>query len=390
MKAQEARKWLAHLTGARSLAPTTLRVAIVTLPIEEWMILIELVEKERVAAIVAEYLQQIHLLQYVPDKVLTRLQNARRRTHLEFIVQVDALNYIVSGFQTANIPFRLLKGCAQAILAYPVPSTRAVGDIDIWIRPQDLPRSRAVLKSLGLVQAQSTYPQPFVYRYLGEQVFSIPDSMGLPVVVDLHWHLTNFWWFRNALHVPEKWLFSQTQNLDINGVKVPTLDPTNTLFYLCLHVNGGLHAQGWRFLLDIYLLLRNKPINWVVLNSLVQDSQAHVIIWRALNLIDIFFGTQYEKHLWRRPPWWHRAILNQLLPSPSPGYKIPEQTRDLQIPLYHLLLLPEPTSILFTLLHMLWPPRIWIQFRYQAESTVEVRRARLLHLMRLRGLIGIP
>ena len=43
------------------------------------------------------------------------------------------------------IPYRLLKGLALAHQAYPVPTARPVGDIDLWVRPRDVPRVAAVL-----------------------------------------------------------------------------------------------------------------------------------------------------------------------------------------------------------------------------------------------------
>lgn len=155
----------------------------------------------------------------------------------------EALLAIGGGFRARGIPLMALKGMVLAETLYPEPACRPMEDLDLLVRPEDLPAAGETLIGLGYTDVT-----------FGPEDFRDPVT-GL--VVDLHAELLNAtrlpvrrlawepdlpaWWDRAHPFGPPG-----------SGLRAP--DPADHLRYLCVH--AWLHHGLARplSLVDIALL----------------------------------------------------------------------------------------------------------------------------------------
>jgi hypothetical protein len=388
MSPAESTAWLALLAGARPLPALELAAAVAGLGDEQWDNLLRLMVAERLAPMAATHFQAQGVFGRVPAGVSDRLSAEQRRNQANFAQQAYALAHLARALNEAAIPFRLLKGMAVAAQAYPTPVARSVGDLDIWVAPGDVLRAETVLRQLGLRRVSSAYSPEFTAAFGGQLEFAPRGRLDLPASVDLHWHLSNAWWVRPSLKIPEGRIFARPQQVPIAGEPYPTLNPTDTLFHLCLHATAGHHFQGLRCLVDILLMANTGQVDWDALNALSQASGTQVILWRTFELVDEFFGSTYRANVTQAPPRWQCRLVRRALPPPVPGTLPPSAGPDaLGLVVPHLVLLPNVRSMAGAILRVMWPSERWMKLRYGLRGRRALLSARARHLARLRFLL---
>lgn len=158
---------------------------------------------------------------------------------------------VLSAFYQADIRLIPLKGSHLLSLVYPDPAIRVMGDVDLLVHREDLPRGRAVLAALGyepygssLVNDPHAHHEKFVH-----------DSAA---PVELHWSL-GLRDDQRARPVDSDALWARAQAAELGGVPVQVLESTDLFIYLCLHnYFHGFHV-GLRRLLDLVLLVQKHP-----------------------------------------------------------------------------------------------------------------------------------
>jgi hypothetical protein len=388
MSPADSTSWLALLAAARPVTTLELALAVATLDDGQWDNLLRLMVAERLAPMVAAHLQAQGVFRKVPASVRDRLSAEQRRNQANFAQQAYALARLARALNEAAIPFRLLKGLAVAVQAYPAPTARSVGDLDIWVAPGDVARAEVVLRQLGLRRVSSAYSPEFTAAFGGQLEFSPRGRLDLPASVDLHWHLSNAWWVRPSLKVPEGRIFARPQQFSIAGDHYPTLNPTDTLFHLCLHATAGHHFQGLRCLIDILFMANTGQVDWDALYALSQASGTQVILWRTFELVDELFGSVYRANVTQAPPRWQRRLVRRVLPPPVLGAPPPSAGPDaLGLVVPHLVLLPNVPSMIAAISRVVWPSGRWMKLRYGLRGRRALMSARARHLARLRFLL---
>src|SRR5947209_2014811 len=105
---------------------------------------------------------------------------AAQRNRIAALVQQDALAQVVGLLQDHGVAPVLLKGLAVA-RQYPEPDLRPVGDLDLWVRPADVPPTRAAFEAAGYRDAT-----PLTDRHLNVHTFVGPGECPVDVVEELH------------------------------------------------------------------------------------------------------------------------------------------------------------------------------------------------------------
>ena len=84
-------------------------------------------------------------------------------------------------------PVIVLKGAALLSSVYEDFGLRMLGDVDILVKPEDVPKIDKILSQLGY---QSDHKQDayYVTNYLNSLVYG---KNGSPLLLHLHWHLIN-------------------------------------------------------------------------------------------------------------------------------------------------------------------------------------------------------
>ena len=125
----------------------------------------------------------------------------------------------------------LLKGVALVGSAYPDPRLRAMDDIDLLVRAEDLALARAVGEEIGLGFGFRQLPA-FYYRLMH---FAAPMQADLATLVplDLHWRLHS-----PALLLSDRieHVWARRQTLSVYGFPTSVLDPADQWLHLVTHL----------------------------------------------------------------------------------------------------------------------------------------------------------
>lgn len=141
------------------------------------------------------------------------------------------LGDLLAAFSEAKVEVLLLKGTALAYDLYPVPATRARGDSDLLVAPEDLGDARTILTRLGYTR------QPLDAGVADDlalqEVWSLRCTSGTRHHIDLHWQLLNAPALRGVLDYPDCAI--DPQPLPRLGPNAVAMHRTLTLLHTCIH-----------------------------------------------------------------------------------------------------------------------------------------------------------
>jgi len=176
---------------------------------------------------------------------------------------------VTNALNEAQIPSILLKGHALARTVYPDPALRQSSDIDLLVRPRDIPAAEDVLESLGYTSPAKIF---HIYRYADHHENFFPPKKGLRL--QLHWATDDAFGL-----FPKEWLedaFSRRITIRSDDLSCDTFCHADHFLYLIFH-----HAFQHRTLrldgvYDISCISREftTPTEW---KDLGRQSVAHHI-----------------------------------------------------------------------------------------------------------------
>ena len=189
-----------------------------------------------------------------------------REIYLVSVVRNTGLLYevenIFRAFQAADIPVIPLKGACLAEAVYGNLALRPMSDVDLLVKPADLAKALAVLRTLGYAAAH-----PFEIesvRHFSQHMPKLSKRGG--VTLELHWTIVNP---RYNVHFDDNDLdqvWSRATPVKIGGVQVLILSPGDLLWHLCLHasVRHRFAVIGLRGFWDMALVIRRygHEIDW--------------------------------------------------------------------------------------------------------------------------------
>jgi hypothetical protein len=156
---------------------------------------------------------------------------------------------ILEKFNRSNVPVILLKGIALLHDTYEDPGERAMGDVDILIRPEDLEKTKSILIGNGFSFVHGNMSNAVVYG------IKAPFEM----YIDLHWSLANP---RSPsqpkIYAPnEAVIWNRAAPIRFGQQKAFTLCPEDRVVYLCFHaLKERFSSDKW--LRDLSLLIQKK------------------------------------------------------------------------------------------------------------------------------------
>lgn len=206
----------------------------------------------------------------IEDPLLRQL-GATRITRLASLVALtEAVSPILTDFAAEGIDVMLLKGAALSDV-YTSPAQRPMADIDLLVRPKDVPRAAKTLERHGLTAAHDVR-DPVQVACVHSIAFQ--SSMGFKGSIDLHWMASPQlappgiaaaqWrrpWFK---HLADDEFWNRARSIDFIGINVYAPSMTDLLFLVLLHgVRFGI-ADDTRWAVDAATILRYRhdEIDW--------------------------------------------------------------------------------------------------------------------------------
>lgn len=184
------------------------------------------------------------------------IKSRARRQQFSAMTLARETAEVVAILRRAQVRVLVMKGVALALQTTGSISSRGVGDIDIWVSPDDLERTITELEANGFSRRPGFAPQRFsspAFRYSKWLLAEMPLSREY-TAVDLHWWPLHV---RNLMPSFEV-AWARRVTFDIAGTQVDTLSAPDALTHSCSHAQ----QDGWfwlRSLVDIDRLARTCP-----------------------------------------------------------------------------------------------------------------------------------
>jgi hypothetical protein len=238
----------------------------------------------------------------IPDLCAQRLNEAVRASLMRNMKQMMHLRELAGACAAAGVPFILLKGLWLTQCVYRDLRARTSSDIDLLLRPEDVPRFTGVVRDLG-------FDVPAEVSDLRD---AAPAMNEFPLIhheqksyFDVHWSLTHPSY---DAAVDEDVLWQRSIVADIAGIPCRTLSVEDHLVYLCFHAALHHYFQyvGPRVLLDVARVIADppSPIDWDELSHRARAMKYDRGVWLMFDLVRVHLGVQ--------PP---QAVIDALRPA---------------------------------------------------------------------------
>ena len=153
-----------------------------------------------------------------------------------------------------GVAWVVVKGPAAVEQLYRGSGGRRYLDLDLLVDPAGFGPVVVALEADGFALLDRNWA---VMRREMRGAVHHRGSSGLEI--DLHWNLVNM--YRGRMRVPTRELLARSEPVQLAGVGVRTLEPTDTLIHLCLHaaISGG-DRMVW--VKDIERAVAVRPPDW--------------------------------------------------------------------------------------------------------------------------------
>ena len=231
----------------------------------------------------------------VPQECMVQLGDTVRRMLMNNLRQQAHLRDMLALLEEANIPVMLLKGLWLAEAVYHDLKARATGDIDLLLRPEDMPRFTKLVRERGFDVPMNSANICDLAPAGNEFPLIHPTRKSL---FDLHWALT-----RSPIEKPvdEKRFWQRSEIYTIAGRPCLTPCLEDHLLYLCFHAadHHRFNYVGPRALLDIARLIDKppRPIDWNDLAARTRELGWERGVWLMLELTRKQLGSQVPKRV---------------------------------------------------------------------------------------------
>jgi hypothetical protein len=337
---------------------------------KDWDAVATRIRYHQVAPLLYERLQALEAFP-VPPMILRSFQEKRLRTQALNRGLFRELVRLLQAFREADVAVLLLKGAALGPQLYADIGMRPMGDLDLLVRPQDVPQAEALLQSHGYALMPITpdlRPPEFLRRYGGSAEYACqrgPEERH----VDLHWRLTNSEWIRHTTRVDLDRFWAEARSWSWQGVEALQLAPRHHLFYVALHFLKHKFGPGaLRMLLDVDRLWRQEG-DRMDSASLLEEAQEMAIeapIWTVLWLCKRWMGTPIPSRVLDAlaPAPWRQRYLAQWLDQPEAPITRIQGWPKLGL---EFLLGGSPRRMIRAAGAVLFPSREWLIARYALD-----------------------
>jgi Uncharacterised nucleotidyltransferase len=230
-------------------------------------------------ALAASRLDRIQLT----EGQLTELLDRHRTAMVHALMLERLLLDLADAFDQTGIETVVLKGPAFAHTAYPDPSWRSFGDLDILVSTTDWSRSCELLSELGC-QRRFPEPRPGFSERFGRTAAHV-NREGYEV--DLHRTPAAgpfvFW-----LDPGE--LFEHTSSFTIGDVRLNRLTDTVALLHACMHATFGFRPPLPVPLRDIAQIATTSRVDWNLVQELARRWKLRAVVEYALRTVSETLG----------------------------------------------------------------------------------------------------
>lgn len=260
----------------------------------QWKALFALAEQHGLQPLLYHTLSKIE--DRVPAAEMCSLQQIYQTNLLKSLFLSRELIRIVDHLRSAALDVLPYKGPALAEAVYGDIALRPAGDIDLFIRPSELPRIRGAVRELGYVSHSllSSVEERAFLKSGYEWAFDGPAG---PNLLEVQWAIQPHFY---AVDYNMDGLFSRALKTMVAGHEVNFPSPEDLFIVLSIH--AAKHVWGrliW--LCDIARIMHTSDLNWTWIGSQAVELGVvrilHVTALLANTLVGSSIPTAMEEHL---------------------------------------------------------------------------------------------
>lgn len=210
----------------------------------DWNHLYEVADQERVAPLLYDVVGGQDM---VPPALEQELHKAYGHTAARNALLLDALGEVLRRLASEGVSVIVLKGAALAEVVYGDIALRPMRDLDLLVRPEDLPAARQLMVALGYASPGAAIgpgrprADDHAEALLKQGIIDIP--------VELHWRLVGSRPQQQV--VSTDWVWETALPARIGDAPARMLGPEAQVFHLCAHLLLHHGGRGLLWLHDV-------------------------------------------------------------------------------------------------------------------------------------------
>jgi len=223
----------------------------------------------------------------IPREYQQRLKFGYQGNVARTLVLSDELVSLTQEFESQGIQSLPYKGPVLGVIAYGDPALRCFIDLDIIVRPRDVPAAIEILQARGYRAEGNIDARQMQILITRQHNIQFERDQGHSIV-ELHWRVSADF-FASALN-PE-YLWSRLELVTLNNVQLNSLPIEDLLLALCVH--GSRHV--WDRLSQICditaLISADRKIDWPGLMTTAQQADAERML-----LLGLFLAAEFTEN----------------------------------------------------------------------------------------------
>jgi len=312
----------------------------------------------------------------LPAPLQERLAASESLLAAQALFRETEVQVVLEVLDAAGVEAAVVKGAFLASCVYGDFAARPMNDFDLLVQQENLERAAAALHRAGYHCEEGG---PGRVPPGGSLEFCNPAGQAIEVRYDL----TQGTRLRGVVNFPEAEMWQRRRAFHtLAGGTLCSLDPTDHLLYLTYHA-GILHlfaALIWLVDVDRFVRKFQGEIAWDDLATRARRIGCATCLWHGLGLSRQLLGTPVEDSLLRAlKPGTLRARVVQRWLTPHALLRGMTPPRQPRMQLLQMLLLDTTGADLRSLWQGLFPPRQWLQWRYQTSNPATLVLLRALY-----------
>lgn len=281
------------------------------------------------------------------------------------LFRLEELRVVEERLREEAIGVVLLKGAAVASAAYADEAYRAMTDLDLWVREDEIDRAAAALRALGYRETAGVPGRPSaLQRRSGGEIAFVAKGRR-HAFVELHFSAFQGWWVRRAAAVDADAVWNRAVPA-APGRHARRLAVEDAILQTAFHAAVNQLGQApLRGLLDLAVMARACAPDWARVAERASAWRLRTASWLVLSLADALFGLPGAQPALRalRPGRMRRALLAGFVDADALA-----AGRDLTRPArrhpFMLALVDRPADAARLVARALWPEPWWREARY--------------------------
>jgi|LSQX01.2.fsa_nt_gb hypothetical protein len=211
-----------------------------------------------------------------------------RESKAQMLLKYSDFLWFCGILNEGGISFIPLKGFLLSQKIYDDPSYRITGDFDVFVFPEEVDHTIALLAEKGFKPAGYSWPQNPVARKRMRRIFlhyqMIHEERN--IIAEIHWKLISYPPVSQSRML--QLIRDNLKQTRISDIPIRTLNNEFELLYLIIH--GSLH--NWRrmkWLVDVQEMLDRCPVNEKRFLELVRAMKAERLVSLCNALLEYYF-----------------------------------------------------------------------------------------------------